>query len=145
MTALRMTLAGQPATKKNSQRVIKIKRKGGKGFIKLLPSEAYEKYEADCLKQIDGRLKLEIGYPVNVQCVYYMKTRRAVDLSNLIEASHDILVKAGVLSDDNRNIIASVDGSRVFYDRRNPRVEITITDAEESYTQWDTKARKRRE
>ena len=41
--------------------------------------------------------------------------------------------------DDNRNIIASTDGSRVYWDKTNPRVEITITDAEPEYTQWDTK------
>jgi len=74
-----------------------------------------------------------------VKCLYYMQTRRAVDLSNLVEASHDILVKAGVLRDDNRNVIASTDGSRVYWDKRNPRVEITITDADPDYTQWDTK------
>lgn len=139
MKPLTFTLYGHPATKKNSQRIIDVKGKGGKKFKKLLPSATFEAYEADCLRQITGDKKRDIDTPVNVKCLYYMKERRAVDLSNLIEATHDILVKAGVLRDDNRNIIASTDGSRVYWDKRNPRVEITITDAEPGYMQWDTK------
>jgi len=62
-----------------------------------------------------------------VQCVYYMKTRRKVDLPNLLNATDDILVKAGVVADDNCTIVATHDGSRVDYDKENPRVDITIT------------------
>lgn len=142
MKPLSFTLYGQPVTKKNSQRIIDVKGRGGKKFKKLLPSAAFESYEADCLRQITGDKKLDIDYPVNVKCLYFMGTRRAVDLSNLIEATHDILVKAGVLHDDNRNVIASTDGSRVYWDKKNPRVEITISDAESGYTRWETKGRK---
>ena len=118
---MRITLTGNPATKKNSQRIVHTGR-----YMKLLPSKAYVAYEKDCLKQIAGDVRLGIDYPVNVQCTYFMKTRRKVDLTNLMEATHDILVKAGVLSDDNSNVITSVDGSRVKYDKDNPRVEIVI-------------------
>lgn len=55
-----------------------------------------------------------------------MPTKRRVDLSNLIEAVDDILVKAGVLEDDNYKIVQSHDGSRVLHDKENPRTEITI-------------------
>ena len=105
----------------------------------ILPSAAYEDYEADCLRQITGNYRRHIDTPVNVEAKYYMATRRLIDLTNLNESIHDILVKARVLMDDNRNIIASTDGSRVYWDKKNPRVEITITDAEPEYTQWDTK------
>lgn len=65
--------------------------------------------------------------PVNVQCVYYMPTRHRVDLVNLLEATNDILVAGGVLADDNCKVIAAHDGSRVDFDKYNPRVEITIS------------------
>jgi Holliday junction resolvase RusA-like endonuclease len=55
-----------------------------------------------------------------------MPTRRKVDLVNLLEATHDILVKYEVLADDNSGIIYSVDGSRVMYDKENPRTEVEI-------------------
>ena len=63
--------------------------------------------------------------------VYYMATRRKVDLANLIEATCDILVKAKVLADDNSQIVAAHDGSRVDYDKKNPRAEIWIEEMEE--------------
>jgi Holliday junction resolvase RusA-like endonuclease len=76
-----------------------------------------------------------ISTPVNVKAVYYMQTRRKVDLSNLNSALHDILVDAGVLADDNRDVVAGHDGSRVFYDKDTPRVEVTITPMPK-YEQW---------
>lgn len=58
-------------------------------------------------------------------------TRRKVDLANLIEATCDILVKAKVLADDNSQIVAAHDGSRVDYDKKNPRAEIWIEEMED--------------
>lgn len=55
-----------------------------------------------------------------------MPARRRVDLCNLHEALCDVLVKYGVLEDDNSNIVVSMDGSRVFYDKENPRTEVEI-------------------
>ena len=138
---LTMTLYGDPRTKKNSQRPITAQSKKGKKYTMILPSAAYEDYEADCLRQITGIYRRHIDTPVIVKALYFMKTRRPIDLTNLNEATDDILVKAKVLIDDNRNIIAGHDGSRVYWDKTNPRVEITITDAEQEYTQWDTKGK----
>ena len=66
-----------------------------------------------------------------MRCVYYMATRRKVDLANLIEPPCDILVKAKVLADDNSQIVAAHDGSRVELDRKNPRAEIEIEEMED--------------
>lgn len=83
-------------------------------------------YEKDCLKQITGKHRKSIDVKSNLKCVYYMPTRHKVDLTNLLNATCDILVEAGVLKDDNSKIVASHDGSRVLYDKENPRVEIYI-------------------
>ena len=61
-----------------------------------------------------------------------MPTRRKVDLNNLLEASTDMLVFYNVLEDDNSKIVVSHDGSRVFYDKDNPRAEIYIKRVEEN-------------
>lgn len=116
---MHLTLYGDPRTKKNSARILKS-RSGGR-FV--APSKAYMDYETDCLRQIK-RPRSPIHARVNVRCVYYMKTTRRVDLANLIEATTDILVKARVLEDDNNRIVAAHDGSRVDYDKQNPRAEI---------------------
>lgn len=119
---LKLVLRGQPITKKNSQQII---RAGNRRMV--LPSPQYRQYEKDCLWQIPPKAKQCIDMPVNVQCIFYMPTRRRVDLVNLQEATLDILVAAGVLADDNCRIVAAMDGSRVDYDKYNPRVEITIS------------------
>jgi Holliday junction resolvase RusA-like endonuclease len=71
-----------------------------------------------------------INGTVNVKCVYYMPTKRRCDVVNMLEATLDILVKYGVLADDNSNIVVSMDGSRVLYDKENPRTEVEITPIE---------------
>lgn len=121
-----ITLKGSPRTKKNSQVIIPTK--SGKHIP--LPSKDFRDYEKSCVKQLQG-IESVTEHPVNVACVYYMPTHRRVDLTNLLEATDDILVMAGILEDDNSQVIASHDGSRVLYDKENPRVEIIITEAAE--------------
>jgi Holliday junction resolvase RusA-like endonuclease len=120
-----------PVTKKNSQ-TIAINRKTGKPFV--LPSKKYQEYEYAAgyfLFRGDQKIKPVKEYPVNVKCLFYMPTRRRVDLTNLLEAIDDILTRYGVVPDDNSNFIAGHDGSRVLYDHDNPRTEITITELKE--------------
>ena len=125
---MRIILKGRPITKKNSQRIVQVR-----GHIRVIPSKQYLEYLAACRWQINvlrmGEMK--ISSPINLQCVYYMPTRHRVDLVNLLEATCDILVECGLLADDNSKIVVSHDGSRVEYDKNNPRVEIEITPAEE--------------
>lgn len=116
------TIPGRPVTKKNHQRIVMA----GK-YPKIIQSEQYLRYE----NEAGWFLKpLKIDFPVNVKGVYYMPTRHKVDLCNLLAATCDILVKYGVLADDNSRIIFGHDGSRVEYDKDNPRTEIEITKQE---------------
>ena len=64
-----------------------------------------------------------------------MPTKRKVDLPNLLNAIDDVFVKYKVVEDDNRNIVATHDGSIVLYDKENPRTEIEITPLKD-YKQW---------
>ena len=108
-----------PVTKKNSQRMVS---RGGR--VIPIPSKAYSEYE----KAAGWYLKpLGIDYPVNIKALYYMQTRRRVDKTNLESALCDVLVRHGVIADDNCRIVAATDGSRVLYDKDNPRTEIYIT------------------
>lgn len=110
-----------PRSKKNSQVIAK---RNGRIFI--VQSKLYRQYEKECLKMIEPPEK-PISDPVNVKMLFFMPTRRKCDLVNMENACLDILVRAGVLEDDNHNIVYSMDGSRVFYDKESPRTEITIT------------------
>ena len=125
---IEFTIYGTPITKKNSSQIIQCK-----GRAMIIPSKQYKEYEKNSkiyMPDIDT-----IDYPINLKCIYYMPTRRKVDQSNLINATDDILVHYGIISDDNRNIVVGHDFSRVFYDKNNPRVEITITKVED-YEVW---------
>ena len=120
---LKFTIPLAPISKKNSQRIMTNSRTG-KPFI--MPSAVYKDYEREAALHIPRGV--HITTPVNIQCVFYMPTRRKCDLTNLLEAIDDVMVKAGLLADDNYTIIASHDGSRVFYDKDNPRTEIYISE-----------------
>ena len=77
-------------------------------------------------------------YDETVHIIYriYTKTQRVVDDLNLYENLDDILVKEKILKDDNRKIIRSRDGSRVLYDKENPRAEIYILSYREEDDTW---------
>lgn len=107
-----------PVTKKNHQQIVKVN-----GRIQVIPSKQYKQYEKDCMPFLKP---IWIAYPVNVKALYYMATRRKVDLCNLHEALCDVLTAYHVVEDDNCRIIASMDGSRVLYDKENPRTEVYI-------------------
>lgn len=123
----KFTIMGNPATKKNSSQIITIK-----GRPMIIPSKKYRDYE----KQAGIFLKpLLIDYPVNIKCTYYMGSRRKVDLTNLLSATMDVLVRYNVITDDNRDIAATNDGSMVLYSKENPRTEIEITKLS-NYEKW---------
>jgi len=117
-----------PVTKKNSQRILyrwQINKAGRRVRVPFIaPSAAYKQYEHDALFFLPGMP--DIDYPVNVKCVFYMQTKHKVDLNNLLEGCTDLLVKGHVLQDDNSNIVKGHDGSRVMFDKANPRTEIYI-------------------
>jgi len=129
------TIPGDPKPKKNNPIPIiyRDKRKPYKQFFKhmdigfrilIIPSAIFTKYQKHALKHIP-----QIAKPfeeINLKVLYYRETRRKIDLVNLLEATCDILVKAEFIKDDDSKCVISTDGSRVFYDKTNPRTEIFI-------------------
>lgn len=124
MAEIRYTIKTAPITKKNSQQIL-TNRKTGRAFI--APSARYKKYEREAAGYLNPRPPRPIECPINVKCLFYMPTRRLVDLTNLLEAVDDVLVNEGIIKDDNSRIVVAHDGSRVLYDKDNPRTEIYIT------------------
>lgn len=117
---LKIEIMIPPRTKKNSQQIVIVR-----GRPIIMPSKLYKEYEKDCRAYIP-KIEKPIDYGVNIKCTYYMPTRRKCDLTNLLEATDDILVHYGILEDDNYSIIVGHDGSRVYYDKENPRTIIEI-------------------
>lgn len=141
METLKFTIFGQPITKKNSQIIFynpRLRR------VQILPSKQFTAYEKECRAFMPACEPI-VG-PVNVKATYYMGRRNKVDLCNLHEALHDILTHYGVIADDNSQIIFSTDGSRVIYDKENPRTEVEITsagaEAQKEVERWQTNQKK---
>ena len=125
-------IPGIPITKKNSMQMVK-NPKTGRWFP--VPSKAYKDYEKSAKDYIHQGIVPDqpINEPVQVTCLYRLPLNRdgtvpkkQPDLTNLLEATDDILVKYKVLEDDNVSIIQSHDRSRVRYTNGTPGVMIWI-------------------
>lgn len=133
---IKFTIPLNPVSKKNSNEIVKHGNKR-----RIIASEAYRNYEKQAVLLIPWEAKQNIDYPVNIKALYFRKTRHRVDKTNLESALMDTLVKAGVLKDDsalNPEIVVTTDGSKVFYDKENPRTEVIITNASEKRSSYNT-------
>lgn len=112
-------IPGRAVTKKNSQQLAK-NPKTGKLFP--VPSKQYKAYEKSAENNLHPLPLTPIECPVNVCAVYHLPLNKdgsvpknPPDLTNLLEATDDILVKYKVLKDDNVTIVQRHDGSHVKY------------------------------
>ena len=100
--------------KKNSQRIIYNK---ARGRTMIIQNERYLEFEKLCKPFMAQYSGLKINEPVNLKATIYVPDRRRRDLVNYLEGLQDVLVKHEVIADDNYNIIESVDGSRMIYEK----------------------------
>lgn len=141
---VKIVILGQPRVKKNGQRTVQ-NRYTNKPI--RVDTKAYKAWHGSALNQLQlmgynigfslvnaelkkynqRPLEAQIDYPINLCCKFYIKRDIIVDLSALYEGIQDVLVEVGIISDDNSRIVRSHDGSGVFIDPENPRMEIEIT------------------
>ena len=124
-----LTLTGRPYTKKNSQQITYNRGTGKRGLIQ---SKQYRTYETDCLWQLKKYKGPTFeGVNLHLQALYYMPNRRGwPDLVGVLQATQDILQKAGII-DNDKNIV-SVDGSGVVgVDKDNPRADIFLEEIDD--------------
>ena len=114
-------------SKKNSQE-IHVNCRTGKPFVSQ--GKLYKQFEQECGYYL-LKYKKNISTPVNLKCTFYVKDKRKRDIVNLLNAIQDILVKYGVIADDNYNIVKSVDGSRIIYEKGREETIIEIEREEE--------------
>jgi len=141
-----LTVLGAPRVKKNNQRVAFNGRFSTKYNTKTYADWELSAFEQLAILKYKHRITEPITGPINLRCIFYMPTRGRVDLSALYEGIQDVMAskdkydKAGrlkraglyILEDDNYKVVAGHDGSRVRYDKENPRMEITITPMKEA-------------
>ena len=137
MKYLHYTVKGDPRTKKNSMMIAGGGKrchacgKPAKQWIRQ--GKANEKWAelAGWQLRTQRRPKRPIDFPVIVCYQFFTKidyqnAKSDWDLDNHIVAMNDILKSVGIIKDDHIRIVAGHDGSRQYYDKNNPRVEIYI-------------------
>lgn len=113
-------------SKKNSQRIV-INARTKRPMI--LQSNLYLTFEKEFGLYINKYKGIMIKQPINLKCIIYTGNRRRKDLTNLLNAIQDILVKYKVIADDNYNIVQSLDGSKILYRKNQPEILIEISEA----------------
>ena len=124
------TIPLDPKAKKNSHRIAGCGKrcpvcgKYAKQFVRNADKTTEYGFKAG--KYLHPKPATPIEGPVHLVYRLYTATWHRKDDLNLYEALDDILVSCGILKDDDRKIIRNRDGSRVLYDKENPRSEIYI-------------------
>lgn len=129
---IKFVIGGAPRVKKNTQRSVGF----GKSSRRI-NSPAYQKWEQAAAPQIDDVMRQYrrmtgkpwplIDFQHNFSARFFMDTKGQVDLSALYEGIQDLMVKKGMLLDDNSQLLLSHDGSGASVDRDHPRIVIEIT------------------
>lgn len=123
--SIKFTIPVKCRTKKNHGQIVHTKT----GRHIMLPSPQYKEFEKDVIQYVEAEFgNIEpIDFKCNLKCIFYKDRNYQSDLVGYLQAIQDALVKAGVLKDDHTNIVNTVNGSEVRYDKENPRIEVEIT------------------
>lgn len=126
---LSLVIVGCPRTKKTSNRIVRIRRKGkGSEFTKILPSKAFCEWQDASVPVIRAAMRgagkeTIRGIEVNCRALFYRDALRG-DAVGYYQGLADLLETAGVVESDA--LIVSWDGSRMLIDREKPRVEVLL-------------------
>lgn len=117
---MNLTILGPPVTKSNHQKIIQVR-----GRPMVIQSAPYRKWEKSALEQLARLLPLApaTAAPVSLKAIFY-RERRTGDLGNYLKALCDVIERAGLIENDR--LIHSFDGSRLAWDKTNPRVEFEV-------------------
>ena len=115
-----ITITGETPSKKNSRNLF-VKN----GRMMNLPSKRYAEWEKDALLQLQSQFKGCAEGKVTIAYTFYVGTLRRKDVDNMIASVNDVLVKAGLIIDDDWQHLAIGAGDAEL-DRDNPRAELFI-------------------
>ncbi|HUT87684.1 MAG TPA: hypothetical protein VMX15_06340 [Candidatus Heimdallarchaeota archaeon] len=141
---MKLTIYGAPRTKKNHGYVAVTTDKLGRKRRTHQPSKAWQKWAKTAVIETSTEDRdvfgvswgaIQISVPVNCCAIFYCdrKSRTGKPISDAVghyQGLADLLERRGIVADDCW--IVSWDGSRVRYDKDNPRVEVELVPVEES-------------
>ena len=119
---IKLVITGRIPSKKNSR----ITTRSGRTF----PSKQYTKWHKDASIQLSLQVKKDFSFGSGrAEIVFWMPDARKTDLSNKAESVMDLLVDNGIIKDDCWQVIDELFLRCDGIDRKNPRVEITLSKA----------------
>lgn len=104
MKSITYTFTTSIPSKKNSKQI--FKNKSGRMFI--FSSSNYKDWQRIELLLIKSKIKERNISKCSIDYSFYSPNKRTWDLSNKIESVNDLLVDAGILIDDNYNVLSSM-------------------------------------
>ena len=121
MTTWKYTITGDTPSKKNTK---KFQRSSGRTYYskKFLDWQEIALWELKTQERPDT----PIDQTELVVIRFWRKYKHKADNTNLAEAPQDVLVKSGVLLDDNFEVCPYTVQQFMGYDKENPRCEIDI-------------------
>lgn len=117
---MKLTILGQVPPKKNSRNIF-VRN----GRIVNVPSERHTQWERDALVQLRSSAKGSADNKVTIAYQFFVKDNGRRDLDNMIASINDVLVKSGLLIDDDWQHLA-IGGADAQVDKKNPRVVLFI-------------------
>ena len=126
MSAIILNIRGRIPSKKNSKFVVTTKS----GYSMPVSSGEFKKWERDAIRTIALQRIIErINEPI-VQCAVRIEVTfpdmRQRDLSNVAEGIMDVLVKTGVLVDDNWRVVNRLELVAMGSDKDNAGAKISL-------------------
>jgi hypothetical protein len=134
------TIYLDPRTKKNHMTIAgtgpKCPKCGKKARQFVRQGSANTKFAFEATRFLFPKPMEPLNEPLHIVYRLYMQTKRRVDDLNLYASLDDLLVSNGIIKDDCISIIRCRDGSRVDYDKAQPRAEIYIYKYREEEDNW---------
>ena len=121
---MKITVLGRIPSKKNNKSALVIR-----GRAIIITNGKHKKWENDAKRQVLPQVQ---GMPLphvptgRVEFHFYAPDKRRTDLSNKWESVADMLVEAGILEDDNTDILFEILLKFCGVDRENPRAELLL-------------------
>ncbi len=120
---MKIVIEGQCPSKKNSRNLF-VRN----GRIVNIPSKIHAAWERQALVSLQTQYRGQFDGPVSVTCEFYNKDKRLRDIDNQQSAVLDLLVKSGLLKDDNYLNVVELHGYFKGIDKENPRVQIKVSE-----------------
>jgi len=118
---MKITIHGDMPSKKNS-RILSMR--GGR--VMSFPSKAYSRWHKEAMKELGEIRGVRFERIIKIRIELYPETLRKFDLTNKAESVMDALVDAGILADDNWEVVPEVEIKYMRKDKVNPRAECEL-------------------